>query len=440
MSEVAPRFNSANELRQAMLAGIRPLRQEIGRIIGHGDGGVVEEGAMVRDLRVRSYLEALHEAFDDPNHTPLLTSIYEHFYGPNSRPGNQSPPYVWNLLMRATQRAALNEEFAEYSFPEEFTSKDAWKSVWTWIYDGDTTHRDKGAVNKEAVFDWDLRLRDIQSNIPQRYISIPLIFNILSKMGDARFGHPLRGIDLGCSAHLGAKKLLTPDSPFAPVEVVIDSNNGYNQKIGALSDFINQELVKPLEFEEIQGVDIVAPYDPWVQGWVTSCSRYPSEFLDKKLDEEYAFLNDRNPDEAPFTQIDIASPTMIEDSGLEEGYYDFAFTGTMLYMMTKKQQDRVRANKQRLLKPDGIDIEQDFGYVKKGKFEIYSNASPNNPNTYRTVVRDMSFANETSSDVTIEYFTWSTGRCRQIVKVGKAVLYALVKAGAPGTEALLKAS
>ena len=390
------------------------------------------------DPAVTAFLQATVSTLQDRDRPNLRETVYHTFFGPTPRKVER-PSYIWNLLLRASQRQALSPSFDKWKFPEEFDDPKAWEDLYDWIYTPEDhsgldpeqdrlsrQHQKYLDINRASIFGFDL-YRDVQSNVPQRYVSVPLLANLHREL-DGRFGGPLRIIDAGCSQNYGMKKLASAASPFSPVNVMnweeIGGASLYVRN-PVLSRFLNDDLMRPLEVEEALGVDVVDPRDEPVKQWVKACSRYPKEFRNRHLDREYDFLDHEMPDAVDFVRADFTSPELVEQAGLKQQQYDIGMVATTLYMLSEEKQAAVFDNLRRLVKPDGLIIRQDFGHMQgRRKYRIYSNMSPNKPNQYRTVVTDMVEGGEISH----EYFIWQSGRCRDL-QLGRKAIEKLTELG-----------
>ncbi len=116
--------------------------------------------------------------------------------------------------MRIAQKYALRDDWSEDpknpKFPEQFDDKQAWRKVYEWALDGG---------DREGEFCYDLRFRDVTSNIPQRYFTIPFAVEVMRAVEPKRFEEPIRALDAGCSQNLGLRKLAL-NSPFSQVRVM----------------------------------------------------------------------------------------------------------------------------------------------------------------------------------------------------------------------------
>lgn len=259
------------------------------------------------------------------------------------------------------------------------------------------------------AFSYDLFMRLVSSNKPQRYVSIPIITGMLRDQ-QGRPEEPFNVLDLGCSLNMGLGKLAS-GSPFSPITVVKElRKDPEEEETDEETTELFNRYAREYTLGHGVGVDI-ALLDRQGKWWAMSNCGYPSEWLDDKLETEFEYIHEAE-DRPNVERVlgDITNPGSLESQGIEPKSYDVVSIMTTAYEMSP--QDRVRAwrTADYFVKDDGLVISQEFGAVSKsGAFTPFQNMF-DNPGKYRTAIKD----HATQQARKVPNLRWENGRCKKV--------------------------
>jgi len=346
------------------------------------------------DDRIAAFDYAMLAALEDPKLRGLLEEGFEHRY----RQGRSvSPQYGANLCRHSFQKHFLRAR-EKFGYPEAFLEEDAWKEGINEIVHGqDSFH--------ELRFD--LLVRDIQSNVAERYKSLKIIMHFFRE----RLGDEPLVLDVGCSQNQGLKKIAA-GYPFDPVEVVIRNKDGTPTVAGLdykSTSAVNSVIAARQALGPSLGVDAWPLRDLDVKQWARGSSFYPSELLIPGLLEKYDELDNLQVGNVGFLEANFT-----EKNFGNEAYkmFDIALFSTVLYQLSPEERDRMLVNALYWVKPNGLVIIQDFTETVEGKpLQLYfPDKRDGVPFLYKTIVLDPSRIEEGFK----ECIRWQTPRCRQM--------------------------
>lgn len=276
--------------------------------------------------------------------------------------------YAANLLLRCLQRQLLE---LDPHYPGVYLTDQVWEAAWMRIL-ADSHSRQQ--------FFADLSLRQVQSNISERYKSLKLIGQLTGRQSP-------RILDLGASQNHGLKRLAL-NLPFTPVT-------------GKFGQELNSLLNQPWPIGPSCGADLAAS-DNDSAAWARACSFYPSELLDTAARASYDELDTASPASVDFVELNAAGPT----KQLAGKKFDLVFASTFLYQLRAGQVPQVRKLAKSVLAEDGLIVYQDFIKLQPdGRFSFPSNWH-GQPFVYRTIVE------KPATGEVLEAFQWQDGRCR----------------------------
>lgn len=286
-----------------------------------------------------------------------------------------------------------------------------------------------------------LSIREVQSNVVERYKS----FKLIGHMYRDRVGEQPELLDVGCSLNLGLKKLAVEEGyPFGDIQV----GELENQKLVSdkkLTQAANALLASRLAIGASMGVDIKFSQGKDAMEWIRACSFYPSELLKPALVMEFNDLQNEGEGRigyygGDFTQANEMNDLHIHYSQLkwetehpgyknshtslmelvermhgphpDEEIFDMVIFSTSMYLM--KWHERIRAFKRakKLAKPAGLIVVQDFAEKRpSGNTRLrFHNDFQYGRMPYRTYIIDPK-----SSEIDPQHiFSWETGRCQKM--------------------------
>ncbi|GAC1499629.1 MAG: hypothetical protein NVS1B10_02580 [Candidatus Saccharimonadales bacterium] len=363
-----------------------------------------------KDPRISAFGHAVIEEFHDPNSTRFVKFLDEFLISGSLRQ-NEPLENKYDRLLRGCQRGFLNPTYQEDAsnpkFPEEHLDPAAWRKGFDWILDN-------GEV--ESNFMYDLLVREVSSNIPQRYVSIPIIVGLFRALHPDRFIEPPKIGDAGCSQNLGLIKL-AGNSSFG--EVTITNGSSTNPKIlEDKTELINSFVDPNFEIGDSWGFDTMRPWDPGAKDWAKACSGYPSEFLDKKRAEEYDELFRHQGDaEVGFNEWDITKQPKPGELDVEEKSLDIVFASNVLYLIRPKNRLAAVENLKRLVKDDGIVVFLEFAKANRSRLPKQNKQKFKELYNHRAFVTDLTDKHKIAK----EFLVYEGGRCRT-AKLGRKAI------------------
>ncbi|HVS58582.1 MAG TPA: hypothetical protein VHD60_02460 [Candidatus Saccharimonadales bacterium] len=332
------------------------------------------------DARIAAFSQACLQAIERPEMVTLEAEL--------DKRTDLMPSYAANLLLRSMQKQLLR---TDPTYPFAHTLESAWHESFERLW-GDTGTPDELLA--------DIRGRNVQSNVVERYKAFKLVASLLHE----RLGEEITLMDVGASRNHGLKKLKL-DLPFKPVECGVRDHPRFPAAL--LDTLANGALKQPMKLGHCVGTDVIPLKDGDDAFWAKSCSFYPSELLDEAAIAEYDYLDLTDVHgvsfvEGDFTGAGLCSPA----AGYEK--FDVITASTFLYQLSASKRAHARQLFHGYIAEKGVIIYQDFVRQSSNKRELdfeknwFAALFP-----YRTLVE---FADDSSGRV-YEVLRWSNGRC-----------------------------
>jgi hypothetical protein len=334
------------------------------------------------DIRIAAFCQAILNLMDHPVLDRLIDELIQW-------QADISPSYAVNLLLRAFQRQLMDSD-AEPGYPLYYSSEVAWVGA---------LNRLLAEPLRVETIKHDLRYRQVQSNVVERYKAFKLVINLLQP----RLGNAPRILDVGCSRNHGLKKLML-NLPFKPIVCGVSDNEKLPSTL--LDALFNGVLLQPTSMRQGVGADVVPIMHDDEAVWAKSCSFYPSELLRHETVTEYDYLDHNAISDVTFEVGDFANNGI--SANLGDDKFDVITVSTFMYQLSATQRMHARTLFKSYLSEQGIIVYQDFvrpdNERQQLEFETnwFASIFP-----YRTIVE---FANSSSGQL-YEIFRWSNGRC-----------------------------
>lgn len=352
-----------------------------------------------KDKYIGAYAVAMAEVVEEQREGDFLQTVFTH------RPSLHGG-YAANLLLRGAQKQKLDlqSEFAERSYPEGYDAPGKW---------GGFLRRLISNANDYPDFSYDMQVRNIQSNISERYKGIKLAAHMYRRS----LGENPTILDIGCSQNLGLKKIaLVPRFKFDKVKVRHHGRFGISPiLIDDVSRSLraNRLINSKLDIGPSVGVDL--PFDERNERqerlWARACSFYPSELLNDNLRRRYVnFQNADTPDKVKIAYADARSPTQLDSAVGVKQKFDLVSLSTILYQLSPSNRICLLENAMKKAKKDGLLVVQDFAKVvddHDGNLEFIDDWTKQSY-SYRTNIIDMKHEGAGFK----EAFAWESPRCR----------------------------
>ena len=352
------------------------------------------------DKRIASYSEAARQQLEEnPKYRDLIRSVIL------ERP-DISVPQLFSLPLRSLQGKLM--ELPRSTYPETFDEARPWAETIEFATEPDSPLHE--------AFVYDLKNRNIQSNVSERYKAPLMVANLMRD----RLGERPSVLDVGCSRGHGLKRMAAvrrfPFSKVTAEQLVIDS-------AGNVADLVpDHDATRAAQFVVNQrfrlggslGIDIEPAEGEDVKKWARACSFYPSALLDKRAVKKYDQLDAFDHKNVDFYQADF-SDLDIEKFEAEApvSSFDIVTFSTVLYQVSEDKREAMFENAKRLLNPNGIIIIQDFVGIDPddaNKLHFYQNWFKE-PYIYRTILLDPKIEN----GQLLEIFRWDNGRCNKLL-------------------------
>jgi hypothetical protein len=318
------------------------------------------------------------------------------------------------LISRCIQFELLKENSA---YPHEGVPDD-WAEKINELLDDPVSH--------ESIFE-SLMTRSLQTNVPDRYKSVHLIFKWLEANG--RLGRAPLWMDIGCSQNFGMKRAWTMGKidtegrfdSYSDTEVYIpDEQHQDLVRHPRLTEAVGFLLNQEVRFHIGTGLDKQDMYDPEVRLWAKSCLR-PTE-ISSPQKGSFDYFDNINPKQVTFTQLDVLSEDatqFMEVSSDDIGNYDVVSAVTMAYQLSEPERLKLFEVINRYARPNGVVIIQDFAQLDpqdtaRLKFEDDWFAMPYN---YRTFIFDKLRPEAGFKEI----MHWSSGRCENLVPLNAEI-------------------
>jgi SAM-dependent methyltransferase len=244
----------------------------------------------------------------------------------------------------------------------------------------------------------DLHTRHLQTNVADRYKSIPPLAAMLREHG--RVGRSMRLLDIGCSANHGLKKLSLMDI----IPGVMFSETRFVQAEDELRPWerLTESPELTLAFRSLQnlplglrdglGIDKEDMRDAESRKWARACLA-PREYESGEV-HEYDLIDVIEPRQICFEQrdfLDSDQTKFLETSPEDHGFYDIVTMLTVLNQLSDRQRQQMLRVARRYVKPTGLLILQDFARPHPdNRFEIeFLDADWNEHFSYQTIYMDM---------------------------------------------------
>lgn len=370
--------------------------------------GIVEP--LAGDERIGAFYQAVLDDVTINGHVrDLIIDVAQ------SRP-HLDPTPLMQLLLRGFQDRLLK---LDKNYPMDYTDAGAWKAGMDFVL---------SKPEHEEVLLYNLMNREVQSNIDNRYRSIQLIVPALRRAG--RLGREFDIIDFGCSRNHCLKKMAIAgdlvDMSFEGVLVGDLVDGEYIQGGAQRQYFINRYLRDTVDMRRGLGIDIIDLNDKASADWARSCSFYPSELVEEKIDTgqdygglasrrtQYLILDNVNPrNKVRFLHADLLDQTAASFKEIVGDMYgaELAVASTMLYQHTPEDRNKIIDLMEDSVGPDGFVVVQDFATVdpeNPSRLKFYKNWTQSW--RYNTIFKDKKSSGEWQVA-----FRWDGGRCDKLV-------------------------
>jgi len=352
------------------------------------------------DMRTSAYCEASRGLLqDDPDYQKIVNAVLFEREGVHPSDGV-------NLVLRALQKQLTKIPRSEY--PEAYTYPDPWKEALEYATQEGSSFHDE--------FITDIRTRNVQSNVSERYKAVALVANLMQE----RLGKKPSILDVGCSRNHGLKRLTMGNkyrfSQVTAEELVVDN---LGVPIKSIPDrqatYSVQEVLEPgLRLGRSLGLDVVPIENEDNKEWARSCSFYPSELLDREKVKAYDELDETERQNVGFYHGDFTDLNFEDFEGHSPvTRFDVVTFSTVLYQISSEKHEAMFENAKKLLKPNGIILIQDFAEIDledHSKLRFFENWFKE-PYLYRTIMLDPKIQN----GGLIELFRWDNGRCNKLL-------------------------
>ncbi|PLS81186.1 hypothetical protein CYG49_02535 [Candidatus Saccharibacteria bacterium] len=349
-----------------------------------------------------SIIAAMCEAFIyELQESPLKEVVNDACRYRQERRGRDiQPRNLMNLMIRAVQKQML-KHYPNYPNSSLYEISVYWQHIIL-----------RNMYFDEAIMEelfTDIALRDVQTNLPDRYKSHKLI--ALSEVD--RLGEQPTMIDIGTSDLQGPNKLRL-DGTFSDIKVVeatcgsvlpaLESTQQAkvttNRRATAL---VNDVLRRSFSIGPSLGIDRVRR-DLGNDEWVFACSFRPKDLRNQEHREEYQALMSKVVPGVDFTVAEIT------EQGIKppiDRKAKIVTNVTTSYLLSPKERQVLREVSRELVEDDGLIIHQDFMWLPEGsdEFVYYEKWVPW---TYQTFVEDP------RTNKVLPVFQWETGRTRSV--------------------------
>lgn len=313
--------------------------------------------------------------------------------------------HVRYLLLRCFQKMAIRDF---KSYPSGFTAE-----TWSDVINSNLTDPDRSAELRH-----DLLTRHLNTNIPDRYKSLPPIIAWMRAHG--RLGDKVSMLDIGSSVNHGLKKLALMDivhgEYFGDTVAVdpVDVDRPWVEQVHnpTLTDKVIGLQNRPIGLHYGIGLDRDPMSDADSQEWARACLT-PREFEDRTI-ESHDKLDAMNPHNVRFVKynfLDDYASELIRSNDREHEFFDVVTLFTVLNQLSDRERFRLLTIAQRYVKQTGLVVVQDFARLNPDSpYDIMFLDSDWNKNfSYRTIVID-----KLGSDGYQEVWRYDGGRCRTV--------------------------
>ncbi|MBX4199329.1 class I SAM-dependent methyltransferase [Candidatus Saccharibacteria bacterium] len=353
------------------------------------------------------------------------------------------------LTLRVLQRQMLKHY--PHTYPMDFFTPEAWREKINELI---------GNPDIASDIEGDLIIREVQSNVVERYKA----FKLIGHMYRDRIGDNPEILDVGCSLNLGLKKLAIDGRyPFGRIEVGSPGGEGFISD-EQLTDAANILLASRLAIGASMGVDVFISHNndnADTKEWVRACSFYPRELLKPALLMEFNDLQSETGGTTGYYTGDFSNSAEMENLHIhfsqlkweaehpeykssheslmelierlhgphpDEEIFDMVTFSTSMYLMSWHERIRALKRAKRLVKPTGLIVIQDFAeQVPLGKTKLrFHNNFHYDSMPYRTYALDPRAPELDPQHI----FSWETGRCQRL-RLGLGKIAVSGKARAP---------
>lgn len=316
------------------------------------------------------------------------------------------PNHRLYLPLRCFQKQAMRDNS---SYPKGFTAE-RWRTVISgYMADPGISHE----------IEWDLHNRHLQTNVSDRYKSLPPIVAWLRAHG--RLRERVSILDIGCSVNAGLKKLALMDvisgEEFTPTQVHIPED--YDRPwLGSQADDELTEKASRLQNTPVNlGVSIGVDREDMSRKdnleWARACLT-PEEFVNGES-ESYDKLEIIRFPHVKFMKrdfLDNYEAQFLKSSPENHEFFDIVSLFTVLNQLSDRDRMRMLQVARRYVKPTGLVVIQDFARVDPDlPVEIqFLNNDWNKNFSYRTIVLDKLMTHDGYQEV----WRYDGGRCARV--------------------------
>lgn len=327
--------------------------------------------------------------------------------------------YAGRILMRAVEKQAL-KYLPPDIYPVQFSKEAAWKNE---LYDG--------ALQYDELAE-DIVLRNIQSNIPERYKSFALVTHLFKD----RLGQAPTVLDVGDSLNLGLKKWKTmAENPFRATRAIRPVHGerylGHEfEEDHEASEKIEQLLNRAPNLGLGFGFDIqpIPKNDPEAYMWGLACSFRPGELIfDNRRVKEFRTLSQSDIPgivtyQRPVDVRDAESLDQVKEF-LPGNKADLVTCSTVFYQLTGKQIFDALRNLKELCHDGSLIVINDFvqrDHKVANGMKFYQQNRWVQPYTFRTLIVDPADL----ENPPVELFRFNNGRAEHVwlSEYGKSLL------------------
>lgn len=292
-----------------------------------------------------------------------------------------APQYFVNLFFRTVQYIELYKRTNAIQYPIDLQTDRNWDQELSYIL------KHHGNTIKSL-----LTTKDTVTTVYQRYAGPQLLINALSDGGAVIVA------DLGCGGNFGL--------PGMEMQIPFEQINDYS-KGKEITPWLypapDIEAGVALDKENLQNVN--------TKKWQIACSFYPSE-LGKLANLPVFEEKIAAAEKTKFMQTDLCKTLKRTKYKVQPQSVDFIIISTVLYQLGPKQYEVFLQNAQRILKPSGTMIIQDFARKAQSdpqKLDFNTEWFSKDAWSYRTFI-----LNQATDWEFQEMLQWSNGRCRYV--------------------------
>lgn len=335
-----------------------------------------------QEARVRASLEAFMDLLDNDAEQDVYREAFRQAMAQEMRTGgplhqtvvsmfmtrqDMGPSHAYTQVMRSFNYAMWG---ADEGYPREYTTPARWRLGFADVYDDEAI--------RERFVDGVL-VRDLQSNVTERYKGIKAFINSERAMGRLA---TCRVLDVGCSLNLG-NKALAMGLPFGHTDIVDKSGRHMPRD----TDGFAQLVYGDLENFEVWGLDKSDPVADLP--YARACSFNPADLMRPDKIQAFDDLVDAQPANVHRIQADFED---LDPDGLRQllpdGQVDIITFSTVLYGQSPLGRAAMLALAAEVAQ-DSVIVQDFCGIGTKGGTRFHLNFHDNwrrGSYPYRTVV------------------------------------------------------